>query len=61
MNNSVLLTPGFSPVLAGRKYQNRFNGFSCTDKPLKRLVHRNGFSIRLKPGANENIFANFEN
>ena len=38
MKNTISLTPGFSPVLAAVAGQNRFNGFSRADKPLKRLA-----------------------
>jgi hypothetical protein len=53
MSNAISLTPGFSPVLAGKASQNRFNGFPRAVKPLKRLVHRNHYATRLKPGVNE--------
>jgi hypothetical protein len=56
MNNTISLTPGFSPVPAGQADQNRFNGFSRADKPLKRLAHRATLNTRLKPGVNENRF-----
>ncbi len=48
------LTLRFSPVLAGLADQNRFNGFSRPGQPLKRLIHRDAFTTRLKPGVNEN-------
>ena len=54
MNGVVLLTPGFSPVVAGEEGQNRFNGFSHASKPLKWLDHRSTIFTRLKPGVNEN-------
>jgi hypothetical protein len=54
VSNLILLTPGFSPVLAGQADQNRFNGFPRAGKPLKRLIHRDVFTTRLKPGVNEN-------
>jgi hypothetical protein len=53
MRNAISLTPGFSPVRAGKERQNRFNGFSRAGKPLKRLAHPDTFTTRLKPGANE--------
>jgi hypothetical protein len=37
MEKVFSLTPGFSPVKADWKNQNRFNGFFSADKPLKRL------------------------
>jgi hypothetical protein len=55
MGNSILLTPGFSPVMAGKAYRNRFNGFSRSDKPLKRLTDQGALITRLKPGVNESI------
>jgi hypothetical protein len=33
--------------------KNRFNGFPCVAKPLKRLKHRAAIHTRLKPGVNE--------
>jgi hypothetical protein len=51
------LTPGFSPVVSDLGRQNRFNGFFCAGKPLKRLVHQAAFLTRLKPGVNESIGA----
>jgi hypothetical protein len=54
VSNIISLTPGFSPVLAGLADQNRFNGFSRAGKPLKRLIDRDAFTTRLKPGINEN-------
>jgi len=56
-SRSISLTPGFSPVIAGQEYQNRFNGFARAHKPkpLERLAHRDGLTTRLKPGVNENI------
>jgi hypothetical protein len=53
MSNSILLTPGFSPVTDDNTIQNRFNGFPCAGKPLKRLACQNATSTRLKPGVNE--------
>jgi hypothetical protein len=53
ITNTVSLTPGFSPVMAGKEDQNRFNGFSRAGKPLKRLARRSTFTTRLKPGVNE--------
>jgi hypothetical protein len=53
MCRTFLLTPGFSPVMAGDKRGNRFNGFSAGAKPLKRLVPRRACPTRLKPGVNE--------
>jgi hypothetical protein len=47
------LTPGFSPVMAGKAGQNRFNGFSRAGKPLKRLPRRSACTTRPKPGVNE--------
>jgi hypothetical protein len=44
MSNDHSLTPGFSPVMADVKIQNRFNGFSRADKPLKRLACRKAFA-----------------
>jgi len=38
MSNAILLTPGFSPVLAAKAGQNRFNGLCPVGKPLKRLA-----------------------
>jgi hypothetical protein len=55
MSNDHSLTPGFSPVMADVKIQNRFNGFSRADKPLKRLACRNAGATRLKPGVNETL------
>ena len=51
-SNAISLTPGFSPVMAGKTIQNRFNGFSRADKPLKRLAYLYATSTRLKPGVN---------
>ena len=53
MSNAISLTPGFSPVMAGKTCQNRFNGFPRARKPLKRLARRRAFTTRLKPGVNE--------
>jgi hypothetical protein len=53
MSNAISLTPGFSPVTAGKIFPNRFNGFSRADKPLKRLVGRRASLTRLKPGVNQ--------
>jgi hypothetical protein len=53
MSNAISLTPGFSPVTAGKTFQNRFNGFLRAVKPLKRLSCRRPFLTRLKPGVNE--------
>jgi hypothetical protein len=53
MSNSLSLTPGFSPVITNKECQNRFNGFSSTRKPLKRLAGPNASTTRLKPGVNE--------
>jgi hypothetical protein len=53
MNRIVSLAPGFSPVLADKECENRFNGFSSADKPLKRLAATPRHVTRLKPGANE--------
>jgi hypothetical protein len=44
MSSAFSLTPGFSPVIAGKNYQNRFNGFSRrqaveTARPPERLRH----------------------
>jgi hypothetical protein len=39
MNSVISLTPGFSPVLAGKESKNRFNGFPRASKPLKRLTN----------------------
>jgi hypothetical protein len=54
MNNSIPLTPGFSPVMAGSECQNRFNGLVRVGKPLKRLAGRDAVNTRLKPGVSEN-------
>jgi hypothetical protein len=43
-------------VPAGKELHNRFNGFSRTRKPLKRLAGPNAFTTRLKPGVNENNY-----
>jgi hypothetical protein len=53
LSNAISLTPGFSPVTAGKPIQNRFNGFPRADKPLKRLADRHATATRLKPGVNE--------
>jgi hypothetical protein len=53
ISNAISLTPGFSPVMAGKAGQNRFNGFLRASKPLKRLARRNTCTTRLKPGVNE--------
>ena len=53
ISSAISLTPGFSPVMAGKTIQNRFNGFPRAGKPLKRLACRNATSTRLKPGVNE--------
>jgi hypothetical protein len=53
MSHILSLTPGFSPVMAGGESQNRFNGFSRADKPLKQLARPDAFATRLKPGVNE--------
>jgi hypothetical protein len=53
MCHFTLLTPGFSPVMAGKTDQNRFNGFPRGGKPLKRLACSNAVGTRLKPGVNE--------
>ncbi len=53
MRNEFSLAPGFSPVAAVAKGNNRFNGFSPAGKPLKRLETAAMFFTRLKPGANE--------
>lgn len=55
LNYSFSLTPGFSPVMAARANQNRFNGFPRVGKPLKRLVGRVALTTRLKPGVNEKL------
>jgi hypothetical protein len=47
------LAPGFSPVSAGDKTQNRFNGFARAEKPLKRLMASLAAITGLKTGANE--------
>ena len=49
----ISLTPVFSPVLAGEKIQNRFNGFPRVEKPLKRLVVSLAEITGLKAGVNE--------
>jgi hypothetical protein len=54
MSIGFLLTPGFSPVLAGKEQQNRFNGFTRAGKPLKQLAPGGASATRLKPGVNEN-------
>ena len=51
MNNGISLTPGFSPVIVNDERENRFNGFSRAEKPLKRLDRHVGSNTRLKPGA----------
>jgi hypothetical protein len=53
MNRFFPLTPGFSPVMAGKENQNRFNGFFRAGKPLKRLARPSALTTRLKPGVNE--------
>jgi hypothetical protein len=53
MSNAISLTPGFSPVTAGKALRNRFNGFTGAGKPLKRLADRHASTTRLKPGVNE--------
>lgn len=53
MSSGISLTPGFSPVMADKGRQNRFNGFACAGKPLKRLTHPSPSTTRLKPGVNE--------
>jgi hypothetical protein len=53
MSNAISLTPGFSPVMVGKIFHNRFNGFPRGGKPLKRLVCRRASLTRLKPGVNE--------
>ena len=53
MIKTIPLTPGFSPVTGENERQNRFNGFSCAGKPLKRLACLNAFTTLLKPGVNE--------
>jgi hypothetical protein len=50
---AISLTPGFSPVIADGKCQNRFNGFPRAEKPLKRLDDPAAVLARLKPGVNE--------
>jgi hypothetical protein len=47
VSDTISLTPGFSPVAAGREYQNRFNGFFRAGKPLKRLAPSDAFNTRL--------------
>jgi hypothetical protein len=66
VSNTISLTPGFSPVLAGQVDRNRFNGFSRAEKPLKRLARQDVPTTRLKPGVNESrclllIFASLDN
>jgi hypothetical protein len=56
LSNAISLTPGFSPVMADKEHQNRFNGFFRADKPLKRLARPDIFSTRLKPGVNESNY-----
>jgi hypothetical protein len=53
MNNGISLTPGFSPVIVSEERDNRFNGFSRAEKPLKRLDCHACCATRLKPGVNE--------
>jgi hypothetical protein len=54
MSNNISLTLGLSPVMTGPERQYLFKGFHPADKPLKRLAYRSAFTIRLKPGADEN-------
>ena len=66
MSNTISLAPGFSPVMAGQAVQNRFNGFTCAAKPLKRLARRDALTTRLKLGVNESrylylVFARLNN
>jgi hypothetical protein len=51
--SGISLTPGFSPVIFSEERENRFNGFSHAEKPLKRLDRHVGCTTRLKPGVNE--------
>jgi hypothetical protein len=37
MSDAFSLTPGFNPVRVSGNGKNRFNGFACAGKPLKRL------------------------
>jgi hypothetical protein len=53
MSSGISLTPGFSPMAAGEERENRFNGLSRAEKPLKRLERRACSTTRLKPGVNE--------
>jgi hypothetical protein len=55
MSNDLSLTPGFSLVMADLENENRLNGFSRADKPLKRLVCQDACATRLKPGVNETL------
>lgn len=50
MSDVFSLTPGFSPVQTSERGEDRFNGFSATHRPLKRLALPGRFHIRLKPG-----------
>ena len=53
MSSPLSLAPGFSPVIAGKNEENRFNGFPPAGKPLKRLTSRRRQCARLKPGVNK--------
>jgi hypothetical protein len=50
---AISLAPGFSRVSPAGDLENRFNGFLCPGKPLKRFASFGGRHTRLKPGANE--------
>lgn len=53
MYRIISSAPGFNPVMAGEEDQNRFNGFCCAHKPLKRLIRPRDLTNQLKPGINE--------
>jgi hypothetical protein len=53
MNDTLSLTPGFSPVIAAGGTQNRFNGFLRPAKPFQRLAYRAVITTPLKRGVNE--------
>jgi len=57
MKTALSLTPGFNPVCADARRQNRFNGFPpAPDKPLKRFFICTDAVTGLKPGVNESEF-----
>src|SRR6476620_12625281 len=53
ISKPLLLTPGFSPVQTTQQRTNRFNGFECEEKPLKRLIRCSARNTGLKPCVNE--------